>query len=184
VRRYAPLVLLFALGCSSDVQEYMPLEAGNEWQYVVRTDGDEATQAFRVAGEAPVGTLNGWLIESEMGSCRMAWDGDTLVAAELPDCSFSPPVPLLAPRGTTWNGVVTTATGKNAGSGTLSRSSEKLDVGGRQYESLKTVLTLTVSGETVQLTTWFFPRMGILRQEQRRGPALTRDRYIEHVDGP
>jgi hypothetical protein len=177
-------LLLFALGCSSDVQEYMPLGAGNEWQYLVRTDGDETTQTFRVVREAPVGTLTGWLIESEMGACRMAWDGDTLFAAELADSAFSPPIPLLAPRGAEWKGVVSTATAKDAGTARMARSTEKLDVGGRQYECAKSVVTLTVSGETVQLTTWFFPRMGILRQEQRRGPALTRDRYIEHVDGP
>ncbi len=184
MRRLAPLVLFFTFGCSSDVQEYMPLAEGNTWEYVVRTDGDETTQTVKTVRAAPVGDVTGWLMESEMGAFRLAWDGDTLIAAELPDNIYSPPIPLLAPRGVQWSGTVTTPTGRTTATARLERGSEKLDVGGRQYQTIKTVLTLNAAGERVQLTTWFFPRMGILRQEQRRGPGLTRDRYVEFVEGP
>lgn len=180
-----PLLLLLLLpGCSSDLRDYMPLEQGNEWEYVVKWDGDESTEKVRVARSAPVGRLDGWQLEGGMGSCRLAWDGDTLVAAQLADTQYSPPIPLLAPRDRTWSGVVSTPSLRAAGKATLERSSETLTLAGTDHKTAKTVLTLECSGETVQLTTWFFPQMGILRQEQRRGPLLSRDRYIEFVKGP
>jgi hypothetical protein len=83
-----------------------------------------------------------------------------------------------------WSGTVSTPSGQAQATAKLVRVNEKLDVGGRQYQTIKTVLTLESGGEKVQLTTWFFPGMGILRQEQRRGPGLTRDRFVEFVEGP
>jgi hypothetical protein len=162
----------------------MPLGEGNTWEYVVRLDGDETTQTVKTVRRAPVGDADGWLLESQMGSFRLGWDGDVLLAAELPDSSYSPPIPLLAPQRTEWSGTVSTPTGRSAATAKLVRTNERLDVGGRQYQTIKTVLTLDSDGEKVQLTTWFFPGMGILRQEQRRGPGLTRDRFVEFVEGP
>ncbi len=183
MRVLAPLALFVAIGCSSGIHEYMPIEEGSTWQYVVRLDGDDAVQTVKAVRSAPVGSLQGWLLESEMGDSRLAWDGDTLVAAELPDSTYSPPIPLLAPGAREWKGVVSTPTGSTAGTARLVRSSETLDIGGRQSQTVKTVLTLESGGETVQLTTWFFSGLGILRQEQRRGPGLTRDRFLEFVEG-
>jgi hypothetical protein len=162
----------------------MPLDQGNTWEYVVRLDGDENAETLEVVREAPVGDQQGWLLRGVMGESRLAWDGDTLVAAELAGTQYDPPLPLLAPKAADWKGTVTTATAKNGGTARLERSREVLDIAGHRYDCAKTVLTLRCDGEVVQLTTWFFEGMGILRQEQRRGPALTRDRYIEFVEGP
>ena len=184
MKRLVLFAVVFLYGCSNDLQDLMPLSMGNSWDYLVRLDGDEATETISVVSEAPVGSVQGFLLESVMGDSRLAWDGDTLVAAELPDSVYSPPIPLLASESQSWSGVVSTATGSATGTATLTLSKENLSIAGRQYSTVKTVLTLLAGGETIQLTTWFFPQMGILRQEQRRGPGLVRDRYVEFVKGP
>ena len=183
MRALLPLLLLVLWGCGGDLHDYMPLNEHSQWEYIVRLDTDEVPVTWKVAGRAPVGAIEGWEIASDMGTSRLGWKGDDLLASELAGTVYSPPVPLLADGPRSWKGVVTTAGQKTAGSATLVRSAESLDVGGKSYESIKTVLTLDCGGETVQLTTWFFSGLGILRQEQRRGPALTRDRYIEFVSG-
>ena len=71
-----------------------------------------------------------------------------------------------------------------AASAILERSTETLTEAGTSYKTLKCVLDLETTDGRIQLTTWFFPGMGIFQQEQRRGPALTRDRKIQFVSGP
>ena len=141
-------------------------------------------ETVSVVDRAPVGGTKGYLLHSGMGDCRMAWDRDRLVASQLAGTLYSPPIPLLARNGTSWSGVVVTPSGKTAGHATVALANEKLDVAGRQYETIKTVVNLVVGTDRAQLTTWFYPGLGILRQEQRNGPALTRSRYIEFVSGP
>jgi hypothetical protein len=162
----------------------MPLEKGNAWVYDVRIDATPSVVNLKVDGEAPVGDVSGWLLTSEMGNSRMAWEGDQLIAAELAGTTYWPPIPILAPNETKWEGVVGTPTTKQAGKAVVSRSAEELKVGGRAFKTVKCVVDMTVGEETIQLTTWFFPDRGIMRQEQRSGPGLTRDRFLECVSGP
>ena len=166
------------------MQSYMPLEKGNTWTYDVRVDATPTVVNLTVKEEAPVGSVSGWLLESEMGESRMAWDGDTLLAAELAGTTYWPPIPIFATSGTEWKGVVATATTKVSGSAKVAKSSEELTVGGRVFKTVKCVLDLDASGDRIQLTTWFFPDRGIMRQEQRSGPGLTRDRFLECISGP
>lgn len=162
----------------------MPLERGNHWQYEVRIDTTPQVADVRINEAAPVGSLSGWLLESDMGNSRMAWEGDVLYAAELAGTTYWPPVPIFGPDKTEWKGVVATATTKVAGSASLTKSEEDLEYGGRKFKTIKCVLDFSAAEDRIQLTTWFFPDKGILRQEQRSGPGLTRDRYIECVSGP
>lgn len=178
------LCMALTVGCSSGIRDYMPLGPNDEWEYEVHIDFVASTEMLRVARPAPVGSIEGWLLESGMGDSRMAWDGDVLLAAELAGTVYAPPIPLLATGDKAWRGVVMTTSSRTAGTARLQRSDEKLHVGIRDYDCAKTVLTLESSGETVQLTTWFFPGLGILRQEQRRGPQLERDRLLVFVSGP
>ena len=162
----------------------MPLEKGNVWTYEVRIDTTPHVVTLTIDEESPVGSHSGWLLESEMGNSRMAWAGDQLLAAELAGTTYWPPVPLLAPDKTSWKGVVGTSTTKVAATASLSRSEEDLEVGGRKFRTTKCVLDFNAGQDRIQLTTWFFPDRGIMRQEQRSGPALTRDRFVECVSGP
>jgi len=184
VKAFAPLLLVFVFGCGDSVEEYMPLGEGNRWTYEVRLDADYFDADMTVERAASVGSARGWLLASDLGQCRMAWSDGELIAAELAGTTYAPPVPLFAESGREWSGVVTTPTTKSAATARLQRSKEDLKIAGRTYGTVKCVLTLEGSGEKTQLTTWFFPGLGILRQEQRSGPALTRDRRIDFVSGP
>ena len=178
------ILVACAAGCGGGTTSYMPLAKGNHWVYLVTIDPESTYQDLRVVREASVGSTRGWLLESEMGDCRLGWQGGILLAAELGGTAYSPPVPLFAEDGAKWQGVLATATVSTAATATMRRTNESLDVAGRKYRTVKCVLDLQSSQGPLQLTTWFFPGMGILRQEQRSGPALVRDRRIDFVSGP
>ena len=178
------LSVLMLAGCGAKTQDYFPLKIGNKWTYKVTIDNDQEIIDLTVAEEAPVGDHKGFLLQSEMGDSRLAWDGGTLLAAELAGTRYSPPIPLYAADGTEWSGVVQAQSKQVAGTATVSRSEEELVVGGRSYRTVKCVLTLDSGEDHIQLTTWFYSGLGILRQELRSGPALERDRNIVFVSGP
>lgn len=184
MRRLALFPLLLLVGCGSNTQDNFPLAEGNEWNYVVRLDGDIAYQQIRVVGRSAVGPHNGWLLESDMGDSRLAWDGDTLLAAEMAGVRYTPPIPIFAPDGESWSGVVRTAEDEYEATATMETSRKKLDVAGRPHQTVMCVLTLDAGEEPIQLTTWFFEGLGILRQEQRSGPNQERNRRIDFVSGP
>lgn len=181
--RYWP-VLFLLIGCGGSSKDYFPLKLGNEWTYEVTIDNEIAIIDITVSEKAPVGDHRGFLLKSEMGDSRLAWSRGSLLAAELAGTRYSPPIPLYADDKTEWSGVVQSEGSKVAGTATIARSNEELIVGGRTYKTVKCVLTLDSGKDHIQLTTWFYPDLGILRQEQRSGPALERDRKIDFVSGP
>lgn len=184
MRLLALCPLLLAAGCGSDTQNLFPLAEGNSWNYVVSLDGDIAYQELSVVGRTAVGPHNGWLLESDMGDSRLAWDGERLLASEMAGVRYSPPIPIYAPDGERWSGVVLTAGSDKRATATIATSNAELNVAGRPHQTVMCVLTLDSGDGQVQLTTWFFEGLGILRQEQRSGPALTRNRKIDFVSGP
>ena len=184
MKRLALCPILLIVGCGSNTQDFFPLAEGNVWNYVVKHDGDTAYQELRVVGRSAVGPHNGWLLESDMGDSRLAWDGERLLAAEMAGVRYSPPIPIYAPDGERWSGVVRTAGTLHEATAAVATSNEKLDVAGRPHQTVKCVLTLDSGDGPVQLTTWFFEGLGILKQVQRSGPLLTRNRRIDFVSGP
>ena len=180
----ASLLALLVFGCGGGEDRYLELHKGAKWTYVVSMDGDEVIQEITVRGRAPVGEYSGWLVDSAMGQSRLAWDGGTLYAAELAGTTYSPPIPLFANKPTTWSGVVSTSKSSTKGSADLSRKNENLVQGGKTYATAKTTLTLKTGKDTVELTTWFYQDLGILRQEQRSGAGMLRNRRIDFISGP
>lgn len=159
----------------------MELRSGAKWTYVVSMDGDEVIQEITVKGSAPVGKYSGWLLDSAMGQSRLAWNGGVLYAAELAGTTYSPPIPLFAKKDTNWTGVVVTPKSSTAGSAILQSKEENLVIGGKTYKTIKTTLKLKSGKDEVELTTWFYPDLGILRQEQRTGANMLRNRRIEFI---
>ena len=184
MRLLALCPILLLLGCGSSTQDYFPLAEGNVWNYVVSLDGDVAYQELKVVGRTAVGPHRGWLLESDMGDSRLAWDGEMLLAAEMAGVRYSPPIPIYAPDGERWSGVVRTAGARHKATASIATSKENVDVAGRTHQTVKCVLTLDSADGQIQLTTWFFEGLGILKQEQRSGPLLTRNRRIDFVIGP
>ena len=175
---------LLLLGCGGTPQDYFPLADGNVWNYVVSLDGDVAYQELRVVGRTAVGPHNGWLLESDMGDSRLAWDGETLLASEMAGVRYSPPIPIYARDGARWSGVVRSAGARREATATVETSNEELTLQGRPHQTVRCVVTLDSGDRQVELTTWFFEGLGILRQEQRSGPLRERNRLIEFVSGP
>lgn len=178
------LLALAALGCGGGSQTYMPLAEGNTWTYEVRVDSVTSVSDLKVTERVAVGRHSGWRLTGAMGDSRLAWAGDSLLAAELAGTNYWPPIPIFANDGTLWNGAVVTATSRSAATAKLTRGTETLKVGGREFKTVKCVVDLKVQDEHIQLTTWFFPGKGVMRQEQRSGPRLTRDRFVECISGP
>ncbi len=171
------------MGCGGGEGRYLDMHKGAKWTYVVSMDGDEAIEEVTVKERAPVGPYSGWLLDSAMGQSRLAWDSGTLYAAELAGSTYSPPIPLFAKRETKWQGVVATATKSVASTAVLTKVNENFVQGGKTYATTKTTLVLTCGKDKVELTTWFYPDLGILRQEQRSGPNMLRDRRIDFISG-
>lgn len=144
-------------------------------------DGDESVEEIVVKERAPVGALPGWALDSSMGRSRLAWDDGTLYAAELAGTVYSPPIPLFAPKEASWSGTVVTPRTRSKGTATLKRANDDLTVGGKRYKTVRTTLTLKSGNDKIELTTWFYPDLGILRQEQRSGEKLLRNRRIDFV---
>lgn len=175
------LALVLLAGCGGGERQYLDLHKGAKWTYVVSMDGDESIEVIAVIERAPVGPYSGWLLDSAMGRSRLAWHSGGLYASELAGSVFSPPVPLFSKREAAWAGTVTTPAGTLAGKANLAVSKENLLLGGKSYSTVKTILTLSSGAEKTELTTWFYPDLGILRQEQRSGPNMLRNRRIEFV---
>lgn len=171
-------------GCGDSVPDYFPLDEGNQWTYNVDSDGGGESESMRVERKVPVGPYDGWLVGGDRGESLLAWHRGTLYASELGGTQFDPPLPLFSRAGAAWEGQATTPFGNKAGRASIKQSEVELKVGGQSYLTERSVVDLKTSGGRTQLTTWFFPRMGILRQEQRSGPALTLDRRISFVSGP
>ena len=178
------LATVLLVGCGQSVTDYFPLKVGTKWTYEVTIDNVVEVIDITVAERAPVGEYDGFLLTSAMGDSRLAWNGDVLLAAELAGTRYSPPIPIFAEANTGWSGVVQTEGVQVAGTATLSVESDTIENAGRDFETVVCVLNLESGDEALQLRTWYYPGLGILRQEQRSGRTLERDRKIDFVSGP
>ena len=184
MRLLALCPIFLTVSCGSSAHDLFPLAEGNVWNYVVNHDGETAYQELRVVGRTAVGPHKGWLLESDMGDSRLAWDGERLLAGEMAGVRYSPPIPIYAPDGERWSGVVRTAGTQQEATATIATSNVELNAAGALHQTVKCVLTLDSEDGPVRLTTWFFEGLGIMKQEQHSGPRLTRNRKIEFVSGP
>lgn len=175
-------LLLIACGCAPSEQKYLPLAVGNRWSYSVKSDFDTTVDDVVVVGRVPVGKVEGYRMQGNLGTSEMAWDGSTLLASELAGQRFSPPLPLLTSSSVTWKGFIETAGRRIPAKAKIVSTKVKERFANRDYDTRQTEITFSSVGPNLHLTTWFVEGIGILKQEQRTG--IKRDRRIEYLSGP
>lgn len=175
-----PLVLV---GCASS-PDIMPLRVGATWTYRVHADFPIYAEAVKVVRRTAVSGHEGFVLEGPLGESTMSWQGKRLVAERLGAVRFDPPIPLLVLNGSgaVWQGKMSGLTGVESAAANLGQASETITLNGKSYKTTRTTLTLSSQAHAIELTTWFAPGSGIVRQEQ-----LTDGRQnlsLELVSGP
>lgn len=160
----------------------MPLSMKSKWSYSVKTDFSSAVDEIVVGRRVPVGSHLGYELIGQMGISRLVWDGDTLLASELGNHGFSPPIPIFATRSKQWKGNLTIAGRPQQGSATLELSETPETIAGREYKAVVAELDIETKGRHINMKTWYVKSIGILRQEQRTDGK--RDRRLEYLSGP
>lgn len=183
----ALLAILLLSGCQRGTQsDLMPLNVGSEWKYSVSGKFAKYVEPLRINREVGVAGTQGVELTGPLGVSAVAWKKGVLYADRLAGTSFSPPIPLLAADShvVDYKG---TASWPVAGSvkvaARLTHEPQKLKLDAREYETVKARLQLVLDeSRSIELTTWFAPGVGIIRQEQRTGGEL--DIRIDYLSGP
>jgi hypothetical protein len=176
------LGILALAACSPSDRSLMPLREGTVWTYAVERDFDSSVAEWKVVGRAAVGSESGYEIRSPLGSSRLAWQGDRLVASQLAGTRYDPPMPLLAPDGTPWSGTVHGTGRAGRARASVARETATEETDGRKRSVTVSTVTIKADGWEAQVTTWFVAGVGAVRQEQRTDGRL--DVRAELIAGP
>lgn len=180
--RLLPLLLLPLLGCGRG-DSLMPLDQGRSWTYSFYNGSQTFIEPVEVKGKAAVGSGQGAILTGPMGTSRLGWNGDTLLAARLANAGFSPAIPLIVEVGgkgeatRRWNGTIEAFGVKHEAFATMTQARARLARGGVKIDTLKSELVLQAREPgrpptRIEVTTWFRPGVGIVQQEQRTNRRL------------
>lgn len=161
----------------------MPLDRGRTWTYSLYNGLQTYIEPVEVQGPVAVGSGQGAVLSGPMGTSRLGWSGDTLLAARLANSGFSPPIPLAVIAGgkgeakRKWRGTIEAFGIKRDAFATLTQTTERRSRGGERYMTTKTELQIQAQEETgrptaIEVTTWFRPGIGIVEQVQRTNRKL------------
>lgn len=167
-------VALLLGGCASSPRTLMPLEADAGWEYRVRSGFVDVVRPLEVAGPAAVGSVQGMRLSGPMGVSTLAWQGSQLLAGQLAGTRYEPPLPLLDLRTPQleWKGDAYGPEGKQSAQATIEMDRETIQVLGREVATRRSVAQVRIGSTTGELTTWFAPGRGVVRQEWREGARL------------
>ncbi len=173
-------------GCQPSEQSMMPLKKGNRWSYQVNLDFASRVSTIEVKGEAPVGGMAGFQLNSDMGRSLLAWRENRLYAEELGMTKFDPAIPIYARTRdrikVLWKGSVTENGRRIPATATLESVDAKESIGPREYPAVMTTLSIKASGHAEEILTWYANGIGVLRQEQRQDGRLRRK--LVYLSGP
>jgi hypothetical protein len=167
-----------------------PLEVGRTWTYSVDTGLTSFVAKVRVERRVPVGGVLGYELRGATGVSRLAWDGNRLVAAMLPQTRFNPPIPLAVagargeaknPFRSRWRGNIEWFGKARSGVATLEQRQDRARLGSAEVPATLTVVRLSADNRTVELSSWFVDGIGLVRQEQRTDGIL--DVRLEYLRG-
>ena len=166
-----PLTTAFLVGCAGP-QEYFPLKLGRSNSYSVRTGFNNYVESITPQRVVSVAGVRGFELDSALGTSTVGWKGDTLVGERLANAQVIPAVPLLSPtqldkKLPPWNGTLAFPGGKEEATGTLTQSKTSLSIGGRKFDTIKTVLVIDTDKRQIELETYYAQGIGPVKQEQR-----------------
>lgn len=161
----------------------MPLREDHKWQYLVRTGLLNLPDSVKVTRRIAVADVDGYELASDLGVSHLAWRKARLITDQMAGARFTPPLPIFAPNegAVPWQGWIYSGDKREPAKGTVSHTSTKLDVLGRQVETIRSDVFLKVSARRVQLSSWFEPGVGMVRQDQLTNGRL--DATIELLGG-
>lgn len=170
-RTWAVLLVVTTIASSSckSQDQYLPLELGRTWTYQVRGKFSRFVEPVTVSRRMSVAGGVGYEVSGPLGRSRLAWKGNRLVADRLNDSRFEPPLPLLIPGydGTEkWHGRMSFMGKVSPAATTLVQKAEEVKIGTRKYTTVAATLTLRCDGRRIELTSWYSPGIGIIRQTQ------------------
>lgn len=175
------------VGCASNKgADLFPLEIGKKWSSTVRTEFATKIAEMAITSSAAVGSIDGVQIESSFGKSKVAWEKGTLYASALPNCTFSPPIPLVvgveSEAVRSWKGRVFIAGTTRDASASLEQKPASLPIGGKTYETTRCILKLNAGSDIkIELITCYARGMGPIWQEQRTNDRL--DIAMERING-
>jgi hypothetical protein len=167
----------------------MPLAAGGEWTYEIRSGLNADVVKVTAGEEAFVAGAAGRRLAGPGGDSDLAWREGRLVASRLGGLRAHPPLPLFAPQGPKairWTG----ALGMDGQVLEAEAELEELAVeappaSAAGMETRRTRLTLSVGGRSHRLDTWFSRGIGIVQQEHRSGGgAQAPTPQLSFISGP
>lgn len=172
MRRWALALLPLAClaGCAGP-QEYFPLKLGRANSYSVRTGFNNYVESITPDRVVSVAGIRGFELDSALGTATVGWKGETLVGERLANAQVIPAVPLLSPtkldKKLTWSGILAFPGGKEDATGTLTQSKTSLSIGGRKFDTIKTLLVIDTAKRQIELETYYAQGIGPVKQEQR-----------------
>jgi hypothetical protein len=174
--RAAPLVLLaLVAGCGSS-PDLFPLEVGSHLSYTVTTGFPTYTEKLQVVRSLSVAGRRGYELQGPLGTSRVAWADERLVAERLVNTEFNPPITLLRTGEATdvkpWVGMVRLiGSAPLRASATQQQAPETLAIGAKKVSTVRSTVTVSIPGKTIEVLTWYQSGRGPVRQIQRTNGA-------------
>jgi hypothetical protein len=169
------LATVSAVGCGGGKE--FPLSVGKSWSYMVDSGfGTTRVEEVKVLREVSVDGVKGFELGGNMGQSRLAWKDGVLLAAQLPNATFNPPIPLIvggeAKARKEWKGLIG-AMGKGShATAVLVQEPSKDTFSGHAVQTTKSTLTIVSGAQRTELITWFKNGEGPIKQEQRTNNIL------------
>ena len=165
--------LVLASGCSRG-PDLMPLEVGRTTTYTITAGLQRYVERVEVVDEIPVLGTTGYELAGPMGKSRIAWKDGVLWAKETANARFSPPIPIAMKQGKerSWAGEIEMLGQKRKATATLTQTDEKIQLGSRKIDTVLSVLKVDLPKDVFELSSWFQPGFGLVRQEQRNSGNL------------
>jgi hypothetical protein len=162
---------MMAAGCMGGGKEF-PLSVGRTWSYMVDAGfGTTRVEEVKVTRQVPVDGVTGYELGGNMGVSRLAWKDGVLEAAQLPNATFNPPVPLVVAGAEKarkeWKGMIGAMGRGTSATAILIQEPDKEIFAGRTVQTTKTTLTVLSGAQKTELITWFQKGEGPIMQVQR-----------------
>lgn len=180
------MVLLAVAGCRFPTSDYMPLTVGQKWSYLVVSPQIKLSPELVVEQTCAVGGFKGFELSGPLGRSRLAWTDSRLIASQLGQTRFDPPVVLLDPDVPTKpilrEITVSTPLAIVKATAKLTEEHKTIDVNGLHQPCIKTSLRITISNHNLDLFTWWVRGRGVVQQVQRTDG--NQDVAMTLLDGP
>jgi hypothetical protein len=133
-------------------------------------------EEVKVLRRVAVDGVTGYELGGTMGQSHLAWKDGVLVAAQLPNATFNPPIPMVVAgkdrARLDWKGMIGAMGRGTPATAILIQEPDKSMISGRTVSATKTTLTIVSGPQTTELITWFQKGEGPIRQEQRTNERL------------